>query len=390
MPGGVGSRRQFALHCGPDQDVGVDHQSIDGVDAGVEVVLDLVEVPVIRIGDPGRDVPLGDPIHVLGCHVQRADDGVQRLVDPGHDLAEVPLVPGGVGSRGQLALHGSTDQGVGIGDQGVDGVDAGVEVVLDFVEVPVIGVGDPGGDIPLGDPVHVLGRHIQRADDRIETVVDTNDDRLVLALMFPGVGPDGQLAFDCRLSEHLGIEYQRIDVVDGIVQVELDLVEIAVVGIGDLGGDVSLADPVYILCGHVQGADDGIQRFVDACYDLLEIPLMFGGIGAGGQLAFDGGLGQHVGVGDQGVDVVDAVVEVELDLVEVALVGIGDLGGDVPFTDPVHVLGGHVQRADDRIQGLVDPDHRLFEIPLMLGDVGPGRQFPRHGGLGQHSGIGHQ
>ena len=42
------------------------------------------------------------------------------------------------------------------------------------------------------------------------------------------------------------------------------------------------------------------------CDDLAEVALVLGGVGAGGELAFHGGLGQHAGVGDQRVDGVDA------------------------------------------------------------------------------------
>ena len=69
-------------------------------------------------------------------------------------------------------------------------------------------------------------------------------------------------------------------------------------------------------------------------------------VGAGVQLALGGGLGQRRGFGDQAVDRVDALVEVVLDLVEVAVVVVGDLRRDVALGDPVDVLGRHVQRAD--------------------------------------------
>ena len=48
---------------------------------------------------------------------------------------------------------------------------------------------------------------------------------------------------------------------------------------------------------------------VDALDDLAEVALMLRGVGAGGELALHGGLGQHVGVGDQRVDRVNAGIE---------------------------------------------------------------------------------
>ena len=78
--------------------------------------------------------------------------------------------------------------------------------------------------------------------------------------------------------------------------------------------------------------------------DLAEVALVLGGVGPGGQLAFDGGLGRACAASaDQAVEGVDALVEVVLDLVEVAVVGVGDLRRDVALGDPVDVLGRHHQ-----------------------------------------------
>jgi hypothetical protein len=46
------------------------------------------------------------------------------------------------------------------------------------------------------------------------------------------------------------------------------------------------------------------------------------GVGTGGQATFDGGLGEHDGVGDQPVDRIDGGVEVVLEGVEVTAVGV--------------------------------------------------------------------
>ena len=66
---------------------------------------------------------------------------------------------------------------------------------------------------------------------------------------------------------------------------------------------------IDVVGGHVQRPDDGVERVVDALDDLAEVALMLGGIGAGGELALHGGLGQHVGVGHERVHRVDAGVE---------------------------------------------------------------------------------
>ena len=65
------------------------------------------------------------------------------------------------------------------------------------------------------------------------------------------------------------------------------------------------------------------------------------------------------------------VVQVVLDVVEVAVVLLGDLLRDVPLADPVDVVGGHVQGADQGVQHLVDAVDQELVITLRL-DIGPG------------------
>ena len=110
-----------------------------------------------------------------------------------------------------------------------------------------------------------------------------------------------ELAFHGRLGQQVGVVHQRVDRVDGLVQVVLQRVEVAVVGVGDLRRDVALGDAVHVACGHVQRADHRVQRVVHALDDLLEVALVFGGIGTRLELAVDRGLGQHIRVGDHGL-----------------------------------------------------------------------------------------
>ena len=135
--------------------------------------------------------------------VQRRDDRVERLVDALDDLAEVALMLGGVGAGGELALHRRRREHVGVGDQRIHGVDAGVEVVLDGVEVAVVAVGDLGRDRALGDLVDIIGGDVQRPDDRVERVVHALDDLAEVALVLGGVGAGGELALHGGAREHV-------------------------------------------------------------------------------------------------------------------------------------------------------------------------------------------
>ena len=70
-------------------------------------------------------------------------------------------------------------------------------------------------------------------------------------------------------------------------------IEVAVVGVGDLGRNVALADPVHVVGGYIQWPDDRVQAIVHALHDLAVVALVLGGVGACGQLAFNGGLRQQ-------------------------------------------------------------------------------------------------
>ena len=91
--------------------------------------------------------------------------------------------------------------------------------------------------------------------------------------MFGGIGTSGKLTLDCRFDEDVRVGHEGVEVIDAVVEVVLDLVEVAVVGVGDLRRDITLGDPVYVLCRYIERSDDGIQGIVDAFHDLLIIPL---------------------------------------------------------------------------------------------------------------------
>ena len=74
------------------------------VDAGVQVVLDLVEVAVVVVGDLRRDVALADPVHIFGSHVDRPDEGVDQVVDAADQLAPAAGELGRVAACRKLAV----------------------------------------------------------------------------------------------------------------------------------------------------------------------------------------------------------------------------------------------------------------------------------------------
>ena len=132
----------------------------------------------------------------------------------------------------------------GVGDQRVDGVDAGVEVVLDGVEVAVVVVGDLGRDVALGDLVDIVGGDVQRPDDRVERVVHALDDLAVVALMLGGVGAGGKTSFHGGLGQRVGIGHQRADV---ILEQHQPLVDLIVLGsFVHLDRQIAIGDALHI------------------------------------------------------------------------------------------------------------------------------------------------
>ncbi len=203
-------------------------------------------------------------------------------------------MPRRIGPRGQLPLHRGLRQHPGIRHQRVDRVDAQIQVVLDLVEVAAILVGDLPGNVPFADPVDIAGRHVQRADDRIQRGVDSLHDRPEVALMPRRIRPRGQLPFHRGRRQHPGIRHQRVDRVDAEIQVVFDLIEVALVVVRDSRRDVALADPVDVARRDVERADHGVQRPVDPLDDLAVDTLEGGGVPAGGQTPLHRGEGQLV------------------------------------------------------------------------------------------------
>ena len=308
---------------------------------------------------------------------------------PSTIVPEVALVPGRVGAGRELTLHRGRGERAGVLDQRVDRVDAGVEVVLQRIEVAVVALGDLRGDRSLGDPVHIVGGHVERDDDRVQGRVHALDDGAEVALVPGRVGARRELAFDRRVRERLRVGDQQIHRVDAGVEVVFEGVEVAVVAVRDLGRDRPLGDPVHVVGGHVERTDDGVERGVDAFDDAAEVAAVLGGVGAGRELAFDRRARERLRIGDQQVHRIDAGVEVVLDDVEIAAIRLDDLLGNLALGDALDIARRDIERRDHRIEQLVHaPDHPG------IGALEPARvaarvQPPLLGRADQHAGLGH-
>ena len=134
----------------------------------------------------------------------------------------------------------------------------------------------------------------------------------------------------------------------------------------------------------------GLDGVVDPFYDPGIVAAELAGVTAGLELALHRSLGQHPSLGHQAIDRVNALVEVVLDLVKVTLVLVGDLFRDVALGDAVHVLGGHVQGADHRIQRVIETLHDLGKFTLELARIASCVELPFDGSFGEHPDLGCQ
>ena len=82
---------------------------------------------------------------------------IKRGVEPLHNRAEITMVHSHVGAASQIAVCGGLGQPIRIGSQSIEGVYAGVQVMLDLVKVAVVGVRDFGRDVAFADTIDVLG-----------------------------------------------------------------------------------------------------------------------------------------------------------------------------------------------------------------------------------------
>ncbi len=92
-------------------------QAAQGLDALVEVVLDLVEVAVVSVGDLCRDVTLGNPVHVLGSHVDRGREGVGYQVHGLHYRPELRSNSLWIGASLEFALLDRIRKPFALGNQ---------------------------------------------------------------------------------------------------------------------------------------------------------------------------------------------------------------------------------------------------------------------------------
>ncbi len=81
------------------------------------------------------------------------------------------MMPGGISPRIQPSFHSSPGQQVGIGYQQIHRLDAGVQIVFYGIEITIVTVRNYWRDITLRYPLHIVGCHIKRPDNRIQHLI---------------------------------------------------------------------------------------------------------------------------------------------------------------------------------------------------------------------------
>ena len=114
---------------------------------------------------------------------------------------------------------------------------------------------------------------------------------------------------------------------------------------------------------------------------------MFGCIGPSGKLSFNCSFGKNTRVGDQHVHGINALIEVVLYCIEVAIIGIGYLRRNIAFGNTIYIFRRYVEWPDYRIQAVINSLNNLAEITLMFGSVRTCGEFAFYCRLGQNSRV---
>ncbi len=135
---------------------------------------------------------------------------------------------------------------------------------LEHIVIPLVVVGHLGLQVTGGHLVQHTADITQRDDNAFDGIIQTLDNRLPDAFIAGSVNASIKLACGGRIRHRRGAVNQAVQRHDQGVQVVLDLVEVALVVVGDLFGDVALAHAIDILGHQVERRGKGVDQIVDA------------------------------------------------------------------------------------------------------------------------------
>ena len=157
------------------------------LDNVVQVILDLIKITIIGISYLRRNVAFADTVHIFSGNVDRADKRVAKIIDTTNQFTPAAGKFGGITASRKLTCHRRIYQPVRFCQQTTHRINAGIQVVFDFVEVTIICVSNFGWYVAFADTVHIFSGNVDRADKRVAKIIDTTNQFTPAAGKFGGI-----------------------------------------------------------------------------------------------------------------------------------------------------------------------------------------------------------
>ena len=148
-------------------------------------------------------------------------------------------------------------------------------------------------------------------------------------------------------NSHAHLSQDVVHRIDGPVQCIFDDCVVTLVIAFDFHVQVTIGHFLQAIRGFFDRFENGVQRVIDALDDFPVAAFELVSLTAGLQPTFNCRSGQRDTLGDQTIDGFDTTVQVVLDRVEIAIIGVGDLRRDIATGNLVDIVGSHIQRIDD-------------------------------------------
>ena len=233
-----------------------------------------------------------------GQHLaQDLDVDVDAGVDPSRQPPVRPLEAGLVDEGVEVTVGLPRGHAAEVLQNTAQCADAGVEALLEVVEVAAVFGGDGLGDVALCDPVHVGGGHVQGRHQRVEHGVHALDQACVVALVTAGIGPVIKPALQRRGDEAVEVAVAPRGHLHELVEAGLDPVEVAQVLVDDGGRGLAPCDGGDVAGGDRHRTGVGVHDLVHSLEDRPELASHPGGVAAivepspGDRVAEGAGLG---------------------------------------------------------------------------------------------------
>ena len=100
----------------------------------------MCKITLVMARDSLREVPLGHASHDTLYFLQGGHNGIQCVVHALNNRAEITFMLVSIGPGFQNTVYRRSGQHIGIGHHAIHGLNGAIEVVLEGVEITLIGV----------------------------------------------------------------------------------------------------------------------------------------------------------------------------------------------------------------------------------------------------------